>query len=190
MRTLIEEIKNSQCVFCDLGWQAIFFWSLVVRHISRCFEKNPHLRPFPTPLEAASDLANYKGPALSTPQADQIREIFQLFDTDGTGCIEHQEIKFAMSALGFQTNAEKGKPPDELATLETILGDGKVTLDEFSALMTGEIGGHKPYEEARAVFALLSRSDGDGTRDGLITLSKLQAVCTEYQVFLLLHTSH
>ncbi len=158
-----------------------------MRHISRCFEKNPHLRPYPTPLEAASDLANYKGPALSTAQADQIREIFLLFDTDGTGCIEHQEIKFAMSALGFQ-NTAKGINSDELATLQAILGDGKVTLDEFSALMTGEIGGYKPYEEVRAVFALLSRSDGNGMRDGLITLSKLQEVCMEYQVFLF-HTS-
>ncbi len=158
-----------------------------MRHISRCFEKNPHLRPSPTQLEAASDFANYKGPALSTAQADQIREIFQLFDTDGTGCIEHQEIKFAMSALGFQSKASRGKKTDELATLQAILGDGKVTLDEFSALMTGEIGGYKPYEEARAVFALLSKSDGDESMDSLITLSKLQAVCMEYQVLLFIH---
>jgi Ca2+-binding EF-hand superfamily protein len=122
---------------------------------------------------------------LSKAQTDQIREIFQLFDTDGTGCIEHQEIKFAMSALGFQTTTGKGKTSDEVAMLQVILGDGKVTLDEFSALMTGEIGGYKPYEEARTVFALLSRSDGDETRDGLITLNKLEAVCMEYQVFLL-----
>ena len=120
---------------------------------------------------------------MSKAQADQISEIFQLFDTDGTGCIEHQEIKFAMSALGFQTDGSKIKSPDELATLQAILGDGKVTLDEFSALMTGEIGGHKPYEEARAVFALLSKPNGEEMQDGLITLSKLEAVCMDYQVF-------
>ncbi len=159
-----------------------------MRHICRCFEKNPHLRPTPTPLDVASDLANYKGTALSEAQAAQIKEIFQLFDTDGTGCIEHQEIKFALSALGFQTNEAKRKHtvtrkhPDELATFDAIFGDGKVTLDEFSALMTGEVGGHKPYEEARAVFALLSKSDGDGAKDGLITLDKLEAVCMEYEV--------
>ena len=156
-----------------------------MRHISRCFEKYPHLRPLPTPLAEASDLANYKGTELSKAQADQINEIFQLFDTDDTGFIEQNEIKFAMSSLGFQTDEGKVKSPDELATLQAILGDGKMTLDEFSALMTGEIGGHKPYEEARAVFALLSQSNGDDCHDGLITLSKLETVCTEYQVFLL-----
>ncbi len=154
-----------------------------MRSISRCFEKNPQLRPSPTPLDMASDLANFKGSALSPAQAAQIEEIFQLFDTDGTGCIEREEIKFALSALGFHTIAGKGNHPDYMAAFQAILGDGKVTLDEFSALMTGEIGGHKPYEEARAVFALLSRSDGDEAKNELITLGKLEAVCTECQVF-------
>ncbi len=32
----------------------------------------------------------------------QIREIFELFDTDGGGSIDRGELDFAMSALGFQ----------------------------------------------------------------------------------------
>ncbi len=32
----------------------------------------------------------------------QIREIFDLFDTDGGGTIDRGELDFAMSALGFQ----------------------------------------------------------------------------------------
>ena len=66
--------------------------------------------------------------------------------------------------------------------LDAIMGDGKVTLGEFSALMTGDIGGHALYEEARTAFSVLSRSDGDSKNDGLITLNKLEAVCTEFQV--------
>ena len=91
------------------------------------------------------DIADYKGTALSGPQAAQIREIFDLFDTDDTGSIEQREIKFALSALGFQTQGDSGKSKEDLEAWETIMGDGKVTLDEFSALMTGEIGGRKPY---------------------------------------------
>ncbi len=161
-------------------WQAIFFWTLVVRHLARCFEKDPHLKLPPTPLDASMDIADYRRTALSSAQADQIREIFDLFDTDDTGSIDKREIQFALSALGFQGDA--GKSKEELKALNSILDDGKVTLEEFSALMTGEIGGHSPYEEARSVFALLSRPDGDRRFDGLITLSKLEAVCMEYQV--------
>jgi calcium-binding protein CML len=127
------------------------------------------------------DIADYKGTALSSAQAAQIREIFDLFDTDDTGYIDKREIQFALSALGFQTQGE-GKSKEETEALDAIMGDGKVTLEEFSALMTGEIGGHNPYEEARSAFALLSRPDGDRSYDGLITLSKLEAVCLEYQV--------
>ena len=34
---------------------------------------------------------------------------------------------------------------------------GQVTLEEFSAIMTGEISGQDPYEEARTAFTVLSR---------------------------------
>ncbi len=174
--TISETIKTP-------SWQAIFFWTLVVRHLGRCFEKSPHLKPPPTPLDETLDIANVKaGTGLSSAQAAQIAEIFNLFDTDGTGSIDKREIQFALSALGFQTQEDEGKSQEEMETLDAIMGDGTATLEEFSALMTGEIGGHNPYEEARSAFALLSRPDGDRKYDGLITLSKLEAVCLEYQV--------
>jgi Ca2+-binding EF-hand superfamily protein len=165
----------------DDGWQAIFFWTLLVRHLCCCFDKNPKLRPIPTPLTEEFDTANYGQTSLSDAQVAQISEIFNLFDTDGTGCIEQREIGFALSALGFQTEAD-GKSQEELDAFDEIMGDGKVTLEEFSALMTGDIGGHALYEEARMAFAVLSRPDGNSRNDGLITLNKLEAVCLEFRV--------
>ena len=156
-----------------------------MRHITCCFEKRPDLRPPATPLGQSIDTANYKKTALSTAQAIQIREIFELFDTDGGGCIDQKELKFAMTALGFQTEEHKrhDKHQEALEVMSTLVEDGKVTLEEFQALMTGELSGHDPYEEARSAFALLSRPDADSQYDGLITLSKLEAVCQELQVF-------
>ena len=91
-----------------------------------------------------------------------------------------------MTALGFQTkdseHQRKGKHKEALEVMDTLVGDGKVTLEEFSALMTGEISSQDPYEEARIAFSVLSRPDGDRTCDGLITLKKLEAVCSEYAV--------
>jgi Ca2+-binding EF-hand superfamily protein len=119
--------------------------------------------------------------SLSSAQAAQIREVFNLFDTDCTGCIEQREIGFALSALGFQTK-DDGKSHDTMDALDAIMGDGKVTLDEFSALMTGDIGGHMLYEDARVAFSVLSKPDGDSRNDGRITLKKLEAVCNEFKV--------
>ncbi len=155
-----------------------------MRHISRCFDKNPDLRPTPTPLGQALDTASYKRTALSPAQAAQIREIFELFDTDGGGCIDQRELQFAMTALGFQTkeNQRTTKHKEALEVMDTLIGDGKVTLEEFSALMTGEISGQDPYEEARTVFTVLSRANAERAHDGLITLEKLEVACQEYEV--------
>ena len=152
--------------------------------MSRCFEKKPELRPTPTPLADALLTANYKRTGLSDAQAAQISEIFELFDTDGGGCIDQQELRFAMTALGFQTkeNTQKRKHKEAMEVIDNVMGDGKVTLEEFSALMTGEIGGQDPYEESRTAFATLSRPNGDRTCDNHITLEKLEAVCEEFAV--------
>jgi Ca2+-binding EF-hand superfamily protein len=164
--------------------QAIFFWTLIVRHISCCFESNPSLRPQATPLGRAIDTTNYKKTDLSSAQATQIKEIFELFDTDGGGCIDRKELQFAMTALGFQTQQHhrQDKHQEALEVINTLVGDGKVTLEEFTALMTGELSGQDPYEEARSAFALLSRRDIEPKHDGLITLSKLEGVCQELEV--------
>jgi Ca2+-binding EF-hand superfamily protein len=127
---------------------------------------------------------------LSSAHTAQISEIFNLFDTDGTGCIEQHEIGFALSALGFKSNEGTWKSQEEHNAFNAIMGDGKVTLEEFIALMTGDImsgsdGGYGLYEEARAAFSLLSRPDGDSRNDDLITFNKLELVCQEFQVPLL-----
>jgi hypothetical protein len=41
---------------------------------------------------------------LSDAQEALIREIYYLFDTDGGGTIDMQELNCAMIALGFQVN--------------------------------------------------------------------------------------
>ena len=164
--------------------QAIFFWTLLVRQISCCFENKPSLQPPATPLGQAIDVTNYKTTTLSSTQAAQIKEIFELFDTDGGGCIDQKELQFAMTALGFQTKEhhQKDKHTEALEVMNTLMGDGKVTLEEFTALMTGELSGQDPYEAARSAFALLSRPDTDSQCNGPITLRKLEAVCQELKV--------
>jgi Ca2+-binding EF-hand superfamily protein len=40
-------------------------------------------------------------PELSDEQKQEIKEAFELFDTDKDGCVDYHELKVAMRALGF-----------------------------------------------------------------------------------------
>ena len=60
----------------------------------------------------------------------QIQEIFELFDTDGGGTIDHKELEFAMIALGFRSEQHKSRHNLNRAQedlIATIAGDGTVS---------------------------------------------------------------
>ena len=60
--------------------------------------------------------SNYKKTSLARPkkrselteeQKQEIKEAFDLFDTDGSGTIDAKELKVAMRALGFEPKKEE-----------------------------------------------------------------------------------
>merc|ERR1711998_181309 len=86
-------------------------------------------------------MASYKKAALSRPkkrtelteeQKQEIKEAFDLFDTDGSGDIDEKELKVAMKALGFDPTDE------EVSQLINSLdsdGGGTIDFNEFKVLM-------------------------------------------------------
>ena len=59
---------------------------------------------------------NYKKTSINRPktraqlteeQKQEIKESFDLFDTDGSGTIDQKELKVAMRALGFEPKKEE-----------------------------------------------------------------------------------
>ena len=57
----------------------------------------------------------------------QIKEIFELFDTDGGGTIDRRELEFAMIAMGFHSESQsKRTGGSEDAMIDAIAGDGTV----------------------------------------------------------------
>ena len=48
-----------------------------------------------------------KKQGLSEEQIEEIREAFNLFDTDHSGSIDYRELKAAMRALGFEVKKEE-----------------------------------------------------------------------------------
>merc|ERR1712196_449785 len=69
-------------------------------------------------------------------QIEEIREAFNLFDTDHAGSIDYRELKAAMRALGFEVKKEELKK-----MISDIDSDasGHIEFPEFLEMMTGKV---------------------------------------------------
>jgi centrin-1 len=73
---------------------------------------------------------------LTEEQRQEIKEAFDLFDTDSTGVIDAKELKVAMRALGFEPKKE-----DIRRILQEVdnKGEGVIRFEEFMEIMTGKM---------------------------------------------------
>jgi Ca2+-binding EF-hand superfamily protein len=160
--------------------QLVFYWTLLARQTSQFYDANPELRPAVPPLKLA-DLPNSETP-LSEEQEAQIKDIFDLLDTDGGNSIDRHELSLAMSALGFQNANLRGKALNQASEklLDTIDADksNSVSLDEFTKLMKGELLLKDPLEEIKTVFAGLCGMDT--SEPDVINLSKLRTASQQF----------
>ncbi|KAM6441461.1 uncharacterized protein PHA67_023165 [Liasis olivaceus] len=108
---------------------------------------------------------------LSEDQKQEIREAFDLFDTEGSGSIDVKELKVAMRALGFEPKKE------EIRKMIADIGkDGSNTIEfeDFLAMMTTKMNEKDCKEEILKAFRLF---DDDGT--GKISFKNLKRVSKE-----------
>ncbi|XP_070613764.1 uncharacterized protein [Erythrolamprus reginae] len=108
---------------------------------------------------------------LSEDQKQEIREAFDLFDTEGCGSIDVKELKVAMRALGFEPKKEEIK--------KMIAETGKdessaISFEDFLAMMTTKMNEKDCKEEILKAFRLF---DDDGT--GKISFKNLKRVSKE-----------
>ncbi len=89
--------------------------------------------------------------ALTEEQKQEIREAFDLFDTDGSGSIDAKELKVAMRALGFEPKKEEIKKM--IADIDTD-GSGTIDFNEFLEMMTAKMSERDPMEEIIKAFRL------------------------------------
>ncbi|XP_026191119.1 caltractin [Cyclospora cayetanensis] len=108
---------------------------------------------------------------LTEEQKQEIRDAFDLFDTDGSGCIDAKELKVAMRALGFEPKREEIR---KLIAAADADGTGTIEFSEFLSMMTQKILARDPKEEMLKAFRLF---DDDGT--GKITFKNLKRVAKE-----------
>lgn len=108
---------------------------------------------------------------LSDEQKADIKEAFNLYDTEGTGFIESKELKVAIRALGFEPKKEEIKRM--IADVDKD-GTGKISFDDFQQLMTVKMAEKDSNEEILKAFRLF---DDDDT--GKISFKNLKRVAKE-----------
>ena len=106
--------------------------------------------------------------ALTEEQRQEIKEAFDLFDTDGTGKIDAKELKVAMRALGFEPKREEIR---RIINEIDRSGTGVIEYQEFFELMTFKMSERDPVEEMRKAFRLFLDDDSD--RIGLRHLKRV-----------------
>jgi Ca2+-binding EF-hand superfamily protein len=114
-------------------------------------------------------------PGLSQDEVDEIRQAFDLFDTNGTGKIDPKELKAAMQSLGFDTkNPTIFQLIAELDTPESAKKGG-IEFDSFVEAINNKLGDKESKEGIRRIFDLFI----DDPNSDTITLSSLRRIARE-----------
>ena len=124
------------------------------------------------PAKTTFDTKNYEKNGLTEDEVLEIREAFDLFDTDKSGEIDVAELKQALLNLGIDTKNQ---------TLQNMLadidknGDANIDFDEFINMMTAKMSDKDTREDLEKVFELFL---GDDNTDK-IDIRHLKRVCKE-----------
>ena len=111
-------------------------------------------------------------PGLSSEEVDEIKQAFDLFDTNGTGKIDPKELKAAMQSLGFDS-----KNPtiyQLIADLDTPEAErnGGISFDDFVDAINDKLGDKESKEGIRRIFDLFI----DDPNADTITLSSFGSI--------------
>ena len=139
-----------------------------------CFESNLNLNflNFPMASYKKSTIAKSKKRSeLTEEQKQEIKEAFDLFDTDGSGTIDAKELKVAMRALGFEPKKEEIRKM--IADVDKD-GSGVIDFPEFLDMMTTKMAERDPREEMLKAFRLF-----DDDESGKISFKNLRRVAKE-----------
>jgi len=108
---------------------------------------------------------------INEEEIEELREAFELFDTDGNGTIDPNELKSAMKNLGLEA---KNHTVYQMISDIDKNGTGDIDFDEFLDLMTVKLGDSDSEEDVRKVFDLF-----DDDKTGYITIQNLKRVAKD-----------
>jgi len=113
----------------------------------------------------------YERPGLTNDEIEEIREAFNLFDTDGSGTIDPRELKAAMQSLGFDN-----KNPTVYQMIADLDREFSTSIDfeEFLDAITNKLGDKESRDGISKIFSLF-----DDDKTGNITMKNLKRVAKE-----------
>ncbi|KRX09394.1 hypothetical protein PPERSA_04700 [Pseudocohnilembus persalinus] len=110
---------------------------------------------------------------ISEQEVKEIKEAFDLFDSDKSGSIQATELKNAMQQLGFE--AKDQTIYQMMSQLDTD-GSGSIEFNEFLSKMIENIGKRNTKEDLKKVFRLFA---DESSNFEYITLENLQQIASE-----------
>ena len=114
-------------------------------------------------------------PGLTHDEVEEIKQAFDLFDTNQTGQIDPKELKSAMQSLGFDTkNPTIFQLIADLDTPENAKRGG-VEFDNFVEAINNKLGDKESKEGIERIFNLFI----DDPNQNTITLSSLRRIARE-----------
>ncbi|KAK6947059.1 EF-hand domain [Dillenia turbinata] len=164
-----ESHKDIQLDFIPIGREAV---SSV--HASKCVKESEGFDGMERPLsslEGRKEKPRGRHHGLSQQKRQEIKEAFELFDTDGSGTIDAKELNVAMRALGFEMTEEQIN--QMIADVDKD-GSGAIDFDEFVHMMTAKIGERDSKEELMKAFHII-----DHDKNGKISASDIESIAKE-----------
>eukprot|EP00043_Microstomoeca_roanoka_P027311 m.14123 g.14123 ORF g.14123 m.14123 type:complete len:169 (+) comp7514_c0_seq1:202-708(+) len=115
--------------------------------------------------------ASKKRRELTEDERHEMKEAFDLFDTDKDGCLDYHELKVAMRALGFDV---KKTEVQKIMREYDRDGTGLISERDFNAVVGDRILDRNPIEEVMKAFKLF-----DEDQTGKISVGNLRRVARE-----------
>uniref|UniRef100_A0A7S4MLH9 EF-hand domain-containing protein n=1 Tax=Prymnesium polylepis TaxID=72548 RepID=A0A7S4MLH9_9EUKA len=109
---------------------------------------------------------------LTEQQRIEIRQAFDLFDTDGQGVIDASALKVVLRALGFEPRKEEVKKM--IASVDGAAASGTIDFNEFLELLLVKMSEKDTKEDAMRAFRQF-----DLDHQGRITFDNLKQVARE-----------
>lgn len=126
------------------------------------------------PIGGPGAAARRKKFQLTEEQQQEIREAFELFDTNKDGKIDPHEMKVAMRALGFDARRDEVVRLMEECCSRDGAGHLHIDLNDFTDVMTDKFSQRDPRQEMLKAFELF-----DENNTGKISLRSLRRVARE-----------
>ena len=128
--------------------------------------KSP-LKPAPKPAVHVEEPRQ----GFTEDEIEELKEAFNLFDTEGKGAINPRDLKAAMQSLGFET-----KNPiifSIISDMDTGSEEG-ITFDAFLNILAGKLGDRQSKEGISRIFELF-----DCDKNGNVDINDLKKITKE-----------